>query len=216
MTAAGPWTGLRVEEGPSRAFDLDQSPATAVLSDPVPDYRYALTRVWDPHNRATAVFIMLNPSTADAATTDPTLTRCIRFAASWGRGRLLVLNLYGWRSQHPRHLVRMLQEGTGDPVGPVNDAYAACRLAAIPAGEALVVAAWGNNKLATPERTQVMRDLAAARGHRLHCLGVTKDGAPRHPLYVPGSASLVPWPVDPADDGSVKDSNHDEQAEAAG
>ena len=29
---------------------------------------------------------------------------------------------------------------------------------------------------------------------RVACLGVTKSGAPRHPLYVPGAAPLMQWP----------------------
>ena len=39
-------------------------------------YRYFLTRSWDlsfPY----LIFIMLNPSTADALSDDPTLTRCV-------------------------------------------------------------------------------------------------------------------------------------------
>ena len=28
---------------------------------------------------------------------------------------------------------------------------------------------------------------------RLHALGVTKDGHPRHPLYVPADAPLIDW-----------------------
>ncbi len=40
---------------------------------------------------------------------------------------------------------------------------------------------------ATPE------DIRRAAGGRLWCLGTTKDGHPRHPLYVPGNQALQPW-----------------------
>ncbi|TQG73397.1 DUF1643 domain-containing protein, partial [Pseudomonas aeruginosa] len=30
-------------------------------------------------------------------------------------------------------------------------------------------------------------------GGRLWCLGTTKDGHPRHPLYVRGNQVLLPW-----------------------
>lgn len=42
-------------------------------------YRYALTRTWDTRRTAVA-FVMLNPSTADATTDDPTVRRCASFA----------------------------------------------------------------------------------------------------------------------------------------
>ena len=47
------------------------------------DYRYLLWREWDS-DRKTVSFIMLNPSRADAQINDPTITRCINFALSWG------------------------------------------------------------------------------------------------------------------------------------
>lgn len=57
------------------------------------DYRYLLWREWDISNK-TVSFIMLNPSRADAQINDPTITRCINFALSWGYGRLEVVNLF--------------------------------------------------------------------------------------------------------------------------
>jgi len=56
--------------------------STALVSstaDMQGDYRYSLTRTWDPALEP-LVFILLNPSTADETANDPTVTRCIGHA----------------------------------------------------------------------------------------------------------------------------------------
>ncbi len=57
-------------------------------------YRYLLWREWEV-NQPKLVFIMLNPSKADADIDDPTLRRCINFAKSWGCGSLVIYLLIG-------------------------------------------------------------------------------------------------------------------------
>lgn len=64
------------------------------------DYRYLLTREWDSQGKI-VTFIMLNPSRADALLNDPTITRCLNFARSWGYGRLEVVNLFAYRTPQP-------------------------------------------------------------------------------------------------------------------
>lgn len=64
------------------------------------DYRYRLTRVWDP-TLPTITFVLLNPSTADAEHLDPTLRRCVGFAKRDGFGGMVILNLYAFRSPSP-------------------------------------------------------------------------------------------------------------------
>jgi hypothetical protein len=62
---------------------------------------------------------MLNPSTADAETNDPTnIRRCIRFAIDIGCGSLEVVNLFALRATDPRELARH-----PDAVGPQNERY---------------------------------------------------------------------------------------------
>lgn len=142
-------------------------------------YRYLLTRRWGVG--PTAVFVMLNPSTADAERDDPTLTRCVSFARREGCAALAVVNLFALRSPDPRVLARHR-----DPVGPRNDTYIAAACAAAP----LVVAAWGTGGRLHGRAAQVTAMLARA-GVRLWCVGTTKDGSPRHPLYVRGSTPLI-------------------------
>lgn len=149
-------------------------------------YRYVLGRQWGGGPLVT--FVMLNPSTADAERDDPTIRRCMGFARSWGAGAMHAVNLYALRSPDPRAL--WFHE---DPVGPDNDRHLAQHAHLARRDSAPLVAAWGAH--ARPDRVAAV--LAIAGMDRLSCLGVTKDGAPRHPLYLPATATLYPWPVVP-------------------
>lgn len=156
--------------------------ATATFS-PGRTYRYALTRRWAP-TRPLAVFIMLNPSTADAFNDDPTIRRCISFAKSWTAGGLLVLNLFGLRATDPTVLRRH-----HDPVGPDNDPVIVERLSADePVGP--VICAWGAHP-GVAERADRVLTLLRNRCIRPLCLGTTKAGHPRHPLYMRGDTAAV-------------------------
>jgi len=156
--------------------------AGAVLS-PCGTYRYTLDRVWDA-SLPTALFVMLNPSTADANVDDPTIRRCRTFATREGCGALTAVNLFALRSTNPDALTEH-----PDPVGPDNDLHTALALDRQPA---VVIAAWGAHPFARPRAAQVAR-LLAVHGGRLDSLGTTKQGAPRHPLYVHRDQPLVPW-----------------------
>lgn len=138
------------------------------------DYRYRLTRVWDP-TLPTITFVLLNPSTADAEHLDPTLRRCVGFAQRDGFGGMVILNLYAFRSTNPK-----VMRAAADPVGPEND-----RVLASATG--VVVAGWGVNA----DAARVAQ--AVALLPPLQALGVTKRGHPRHPLYVRGDSDRVPW-----------------------
>jgi hypothetical protein len=146
-------------------------------------YRYLLTRDISIIGEAgKTVFVMLNPSTADAVENDPTIRRCIGFAETWGFGNLIVANLYALRSTQPAALWQH-----ADPVGPENDAT----LADLARRHRDIVCAWGAN--AKPERVRAFVDVIKAAGGELWCLGTTKAGAPRHPLYLRRDAKLQPW-----------------------
>jgi hypothetical protein len=142
-------------------------------------YRYSLTRDVAPlTGEGTVAFIGLNPSTADATTDDPTIRRCIRFARDWGFARLKMLNLYAFRATDP-----VVMFAADDPVGPEND----CTIAKVVGGSDMVICAWGVH--GTGKRVEdVLRFTGAP-----HALGLTKDGAPRHPLYVKADTVPVPF-----------------------
>lgn len=161
-----------------RKLDLVEEGEATFSSDG--RYRYMLSRRWGPG--PLWVWIMLNPSTADADKLDPTCRRCASFTRAGGGGGMVVVNLFALRATNPKALVREV-----DPVGPENDA--AILHAAQEAHT--VVCAWGAHRT-TPPRAQAV--LSLLRGIPLWCLGVTVDGSPRHPLYVPAAQHFMPWP----------------------
>lgn len=156
----------------------------AAVISPCGLYRYRLTRHWDGSKRALP-FIMLNPSTADAEIDDPTIRRCMSFARRAELGGIIVVNLFAFRATKPETL-----KYTADPVGPENDAY--LREIAIVSGRnsTPVVCAWGAvGWTRAPDLVRAMLREDA----NLVCLGQTKDGHPRHPLYVRGDQPFVKY-----------------------
>lgn len=162
--------------------DLAGGLAAVVFDSRARLYRYLLTRIWDPAVRP-VVFVMLNPSTADAFEDDPTIRRCISFAKREQAGGLVVVNLFGLCSTDPRALLY-----DPDPVGRYNDAFV--RQAT---GQSdMVICAWGAAGVTGDRGREVTRALTARRV-ALQCLGRTSTGQPRHPLYLPGTAVLEPY-----------------------
>lgn len=162
-------------------------------------YRYSLTRTWGRFEhrggRRRCVFVALNPSTAPAEVDDPTIRRMVGFAQREACDELEVVNLFALRATKPSVLLR-----AKSPVGPENDM--AIRDAVT--SNALVIVAWGSHEAARRRAPAVLRILAHAHGRRpdgsivlpgVFSLGLTKDGAPRHPLYLRKDAPLVPFPL---------------------
>ena len=137
-------------------------------------YRYSLTRNLPLIVRwiKPAIFIMLNPSTADAQNDDPTIRRCISFAMREQCSTLTIVNLFALRATDPRVL-----KNHPDPIGPRNDEVIAELLRHNNAS--IRVAAWGSHPFARERGRQLL-----SKHGPLICLGTTKDGSPRHPLYV--------------------------------
>ena len=134
-------------------------------------YRYWLGRSRD-EGEGLVTFIMLNPSTADDRQDDPTIRRCLGFAASWGKQQVVILNIFGLRSTDPGELLKVR-----DPIGPENDA-------ALAKAEGLIVCAWGNWGWLNHRGARVRSILVATHTQRVYCLGRTKRGQPKHPLYL--------------------------------
>ncbi len=140
------------------------------------DHRLLLGRRWA--EGPLVAFIGLNPSTADAEQDDATVRRCIGFARTWGFGGVLVGNLFTLRTPDPRLLAasrRPLTFGADNALRDIGEAAA------------LVIEAWGAHKLAAVRAADV-RALLEGRAQRA-VLGLTQDGAPRHPLYAPADAA---------------------------
>ncbi len=153
-------------------------------------YRFTLSR--NLGAGPSLLVIGLNPSTATHEKPDPTITREQGFARSWGFGKLFKVNLFGWRSTDPEGLL-----GADDPEGDPANMDAILELS----GRCdLVLAGWGGPY--APKKLRVMVQARAAvvvaalatHGKALSCIGRTKDGHPRHPLFMPGAAQPMPWP----------------------
>jgi len=146
--------------------------STAKLS-PCRRYRYQLERIWDP-DLSVCAFIMLNPSTADENANDKTITKCMKYAKSWGFGGILVVNLFALRSTDPNKM-----KTDKDPIGNEADDYL---LEALSRAQ-LAVCAWGTDGSHLGRSKQVV-DLLRRKGIETFCLKKTKSGEPNHPLYL--------------------------------
>jgi hypothetical protein len=153
--------------------------------------RYRLHRHWrQPGEEArTALFIMLNPSTADEFVLDHTVTKCTVFTKRWGCNTTRVVNIFPVRSTDPYAMKRLPDPFYGDKV----------RADAVIVEEArtadLVICAWGIHGAHRGRSTEVRRLLAGA-GVRPMCFGLTQRGEPFHPLMLPYGLQLQPFPLE--------------------
>jgi hypothetical protein len=140
-------------------------------------YRYSLTRTFNYTDPCLQI-VMLNPSTADADIDDPTIRRCVNFALREKFGGICVTNLFAFRATSPQDMKR-----AADPVGPDNHSALEIALRDAKADGSPVLCAWGTHG-EFGGRDKWFRQLAKTIGTDLVHLGLTKDGHPKHPLYV--------------------------------
>lgn len=146
---------------------------SAVISDDL-RYRYLLRRVWND-NHPRVLYVMLNPSTADATLDDPTIRSCVRLAHAQGYGSLEVVNLFALRSTNPDQLNHQ-----PDPIGnPMNTDVVCAALGRCD----LAICAWGAHPKAD-DRASLMVSTIRYYKPAAYCFGKTKAGSPRHPLYI--------------------------------
>jgi len=163
------------------AWPDDACGGDALIEGP---YRYLLRRWWGPRSEH-LLWIMLNPSTADGQSVDATLLRCLAFSRREGYDRLVLANLFAYRSTRSEAL-RMAT----DPVGPDNDSHIKQAIA----GASQVVLGWGalGGLLG---RDRAVLTLLRQANQPAFCLGYTAHGAPRHPLYTRKDMPLLPYPA---------------------
>jgi hypothetical protein len=143
-------------------------------------YRYLLWRKWSECGPE-LLYIMLNPSTADEHTDDPTIRRCIRWAVNHGYAGINVCNLFAYRATDPAQLKRVV-----NPVGPLNNQIIA--KAALESTD-IICARGGHGQYMN--RDQEVCLMLRKLGRDLKAFGLTKSGAPKHPLYLPGNVEAV-------------------------
>lgn len=149
------------------------------------NYRYSLWRIWNVvDNPKMACLILLNPSTADATKNDPTIERCSRRFKKLGYDGIYVVNIFAFRATDPK-----VMKNQDDPFGPKNEeAILECAKASD-----LVVCGWGTHG-DWRNRSSHISELLRRNGILAKCLGKTKSGQPKHPLYISYETELVDWP----------------------
>ncbi len=149
---------------------------------PCKTWRYTLRRTWDV-KKPRLLMVLLNASNADDTRDDPTNRRGMRFAYSWGYGSLVFCNLFAFRTPEPAEMKKAV-----DPVGPQNNIWIR--------GEAhmadKIVLGWGIHGPFMDRDRQV---LSLLKQFKLFCLGRTKDGHPRHPLYIKKTTPLEEFTI---------------------
>lgn len=141
-------------------------------------YRYSLDRRWAEGN-GRALFIGLNPSTADHRQDDPTIRRCVGFAKSWGYEAMEIVNLFAFRATYPEDL-----KNADEPIGAANARWIA---KAIKASD-IAIACWGNDGGFMDQASRLRK-----RYPNLNCLKMNLSDHPAHPLYL--KANLKPFPM---------------------
>jgi hypothetical protein len=160
--------------------------------------RYLLGRDWsdDPkYTKGTVVWVMLNPSTADAQKDDATIRRCITFSKSWDYKALEVVNLFPYRATNPKDLPRLIRESQ-HVSGIVSVGTESFWEKAIRGAE-LVVLAWGDQPILRQavgkEAIEGIVGLLREIHKQAMCLGTTKSGMPKHPVRLPNGLVPIPW-----------------------
>lgn len=149
--------------------------ATETLFSPCRKWRYTLWREWIGGS-GYAMFVGLNPSTADEVSDDPTVRRCISYAKAWGYAGLCMTNIFAFRATDPKDM-----KAVHDPVGMDNDMH----LLRVSRHAGVVIAAWGAHGAYRGRGAEVMAMIPGMK-----CLSKTKGGYPAHPLYL--KSSLLP------------------------
>lgn len=134
-------------------------------------YRWWYERRWG--SGPALCFVGLNPATGDTdGKPRPTLGRVVGWAKREGCGAVVAVNLFAYRSTVP---AAMFAAGV-DIVGDRNDDAIRSKSG----GAAITLAAWGGNPRAQSRAAEVVALLRDPQ-----CVGKTKSGAPKHPLYIP-------------------------------
>ncbi|GAA6209240.1 DUF1643 domain-containing protein [Cognatishimia sp. WU-CL00825] len=174
-----------------RKFQKGDAASEAWYSD-CETYRYSLTRIWD-NKKPRVAFVMLNPSKATEIQNDPTIERCERRARILGFGGFRAVNIFALRETSPR-----LMRQHKSPEGPENKQVLrdSCGWAQ------KIIAAWGVHG-AHLDQGKATCSLLLEAGKEVYHLGLTKDGHPRHPLYIRYAQQPEPWPINPLKTGDL-------------
>jgi hypothetical protein len=185
------WARFSDEHKPVMRYRLARA-CTSRAAENLRCQRLGLTLQTMSYELDRVVFLMLNPSTADAFELDPTVRECLRFARLWvpSIDLLEVVNLFAFRSPYPKDLRAAPDRG--------DDEMADQQILEACTGAELVIAAWGTGG-ELGGRASAVSSMLHDNGVQLHRLGLTKDLHPKHPLArgkhrIPREQHPVPHP----------------------
>ncbi len=159
---------------------------SAVFGGKADEYRYRLDRLWNS-GKPVALFVLMNPSTADPAFDDSTVAKCCRFAQAWGiYGGIVVANTFAYRCTDQKRLLEI-----PDPIGPDNDKH----ILEMAKNAAIVIFAYGKPHKKMRSRGPALAKMLIEKANiQPHFLRLLKDGmTPEHPLYLPETLKPVVW-----------------------
>lgn len=148
-------------------------------------YRYKLKREIDKNGSITIGFIGVTPSTADDFFDDNTVKNWKVFAKNNNAKKMLVANVFGFRSTNVKNLPNAI-----DPIGKDNDAS----LLSIINECDVLVPCWGSRKkfrVKLRPRLDIIMKRLLDSGKPVKVLGYTKTYDPRHPQSVSHKTELI-------------------------
>lgn len=148
-------------------------------------YRYKLHRIWES-TKNKILFIMINPSTGDAAEDDKTIKILLKITKKWDYGGFYVGNLYPHISAKPSELKNTYipDEIHMKNRKSIEEMASEC---------SLIVYAWGTK--GPDERQKEPEWLRNIIGNRdVHCIYTPnpKNGVPKHPNQWGPTAEPIP------------------------
>jgi len=154
---------------------------TAILSDDR-RMRWELQRVWsETLTPSICTFLLLNPSTADSESDDPTTKRCMAYARYWNYDGVRLINLVGFRATEPMLMYSWLvRQASADLLVHVERAVAGAK------GSTKIIVGHGSLHPGIKRHARTVVS-AISKQYNLYALKLNKDGSPAHPLYLPGN-----------------------------
>ena len=155
-------------------------------------YRYTLVRRWDD-SRPLIGWVCLNPSTATADEDDATTRKLRGFSERWGFGRYMLVNLFPMRATNPEELIAATVR---ERLSRRPDSAVELIVASLLDCDELVLAwgARGDHAALSSQRDTALQYLQLHGGAKpITCLGLTKSGDPKHPLYLSYATQRRPF-----------------------
>ncbi len=150
------------------------------------EYRLWLSRHWGDPDAPYALWIGMNPSTADALVDDPTVAREVAYTRDTLKlTRYVKANMLDIRLTDSKELRKLGATARSEMNLPTI-------LSLAEKAERIIVCYGVLHKSLQPFAAETVKALEG-RGHKLWCLGTSQAGHPKHPLYLKKSTPLTPF-----------------------